>query len=271
MSTDIKEFFFEKTRPVRTILVEREPWFVASDVAKILNYTQAAFMTRMLDPDEKGLHLVQTLGGPQKMSVISEPGLYFAIMRSNSQKARAFQRWVTHEVLPSIRKTGSFAPPLEDRSKGDILRALAKQALASAEIADQRDALAAQVAEMAPHVAAHKAYLEAPSGYTVKEAATILRTEGIFWGDQNTLHSFLRDEMGWTYYQGRQTIVAKASAVSQGYVAVREYREKTYAPRILICPKGMDRLREILPPLMQKRSARFAVHTRRMTLKELAQ
>ena len=83
-----------------------EPLFVASDVAKILGYRMASDMTRRLDPDEKGTRSVRTLGGTQDLTVINEPGLYTAILGSKVEGAREFKRWVTSEVLPSIRKHG---------------------------------------------------------------------------------------------------------------------------------------------------------------------
>lgn len=93
---------------VRTVTKNEEPWFVATDVAKILGYKSAKDMYRSLDDDEKGGQNVPTLGGSQKLIVISESGLYHAIFISRKKEAKAFRRWVTEEVLPQIRRTGSF-------------------------------------------------------------------------------------------------------------------------------------------------------------------
>lgn len=107
---DLTRFYGEA--PVRVHLdAEDEPWFVASDVAKILGYSEASAMTRHLDPDERGLSNWQTPSGEQQMIMISESGLYSAILRSRVEGARPFKRWVTHEVLPSIRRTGSYSAP----------------------------------------------------------------------------------------------------------------------------------------------------------------
>lgn len=86
-----------------------EPWFVATDVAEALGYSETAAMTRSLDDDEKGLQIVQTLGGNQEMTIINESGLYSAILKSRKPEAKAFKKWVTSEVLPSIRRTGSYS------------------------------------------------------------------------------------------------------------------------------------------------------------------
>lgn len=85
-----------------------EPWFVAGDVAAVLDYRDAFNMVRLLDDDEKGTQKVSTLGGQQGMAVINESGPYSAILRSNKPQARQFKKWVTSEVLPAIRKTGSY-------------------------------------------------------------------------------------------------------------------------------------------------------------------
>ncbi len=110
-SGGVVQFSFESL-PVRVVPDEHgEPWFVATDVARILDYRNAPDMTRNLDEDEKGTQIVRTPGGPQKTSVISESGLFAAILRSRKPEARKFRKWVTSEVLPSIRKTGSYATP----------------------------------------------------------------------------------------------------------------------------------------------------------------
>lgn len=97
---------------VRTYEDEKgELWFIATDVARILGFRDATHMTRGLDPDEKGLHIVETPGGEQTLSTISEAGLFHALNSARVETARPFKRWVNHEVLPSIRRTGSYSLP----------------------------------------------------------------------------------------------------------------------------------------------------------------
>lgn len=100
-------FTFE-TEMVRVIMRDDDPWWIAGDVSAVLGYSEAAAMTRTLDDDEKGLHILQTLGGDQQVSIISESGLFAAILKSRKPEAKRFRRWVTGEVLPSIRKTGRY-------------------------------------------------------------------------------------------------------------------------------------------------------------------
>lgn len=93
---------------VRSILIDGEPWFVAADVCKALELEKINRALSRLDDDEKGAHSVSTPGGRQRMSIISESGLYSLILGSRKPEARAFKRWITHEVIPSIRKHGAY-------------------------------------------------------------------------------------------------------------------------------------------------------------------
>ena len=126
---NIIPFSFE-SKQIRVVEINNEPWFVATDIASILEYTEAAAMTRYLDDDEKGLSIVRTLGGEQSVSVINESGLYSAILRSRKPEAKVFKKWVTSEVLPSIRKTGGYQlPSLKvPQSFAEALRLAADQA-----------------------------------------------------------------------------------------------------------------------------------------------
>lgn len=93
---------------VRSILIDGDPWFVAADVCKALEIEKTNRALSRLDDDEKGAHSVSTPGGRQRMSIISESGLYSLILGSRKPEAKAFKRWITHEVIPSIRKHGAY-------------------------------------------------------------------------------------------------------------------------------------------------------------------
>lgn len=96
---------------IRTVMQEGEPWFVAKDVCDVLELGNSRQALTRLDEDEKGVISTDTLGGSQEMSIVNEPGLYTLILGSRKPEAKAFKRWVTHEVLPAIRKTGRYAAP----------------------------------------------------------------------------------------------------------------------------------------------------------------
>ena len=97
---------------IRVIMQGGEPWFVAKDVCECLELGNPRTSVALLDDDEKGVHTMDTPGGAQEMSIISEAGLYSLILRSRKPEAKAFKRWVTHDILPSIRKTGGYGMSL---------------------------------------------------------------------------------------------------------------------------------------------------------------
>ena len=93
---------------IRVLMRLGDPWFVAKDACDCLEIVNASQACQTLDEDEKGIYKVYTLGGSQDMMLISESGLYTLVMRSNKPEAKVFRKWVTSEVLPSIRKTGGY-------------------------------------------------------------------------------------------------------------------------------------------------------------------
>jgi prophage antirepressor-like protein len=109
MNQQLVPFDFEG-RPVRVVTDSQgEPWFVAADVLATIGLDRKAL--ERLDEDEKGVSSIHTPGGGQEMTTVNEPGLYTLVLGSRKAEAKRFKRWVTHEVLPSIRKTGSYAVP----------------------------------------------------------------------------------------------------------------------------------------------------------------
>lgn len=116
--SSIIPFSFESTE-IRAITNDQgEPWFVAADVAEVLGYREAYHMVRMLDDDESAPHNVGVrsengVEQDREMTIISESGLYACILKSRRPEANVFRKWVTGEVLPSLRKTGRYAVPTE--------------------------------------------------------------------------------------------------------------------------------------------------------------
>lgn len=109
MNQQLAPFDFEG-RQVRIVTdAQGEPWFVAADVLSTISLDRKAL--ERLDDDEKGVNSIHTPGGVQEMTTVNEPGLYALVLGSRKAEAKRFKRWVTHEVLPAIRKTGSYAVP----------------------------------------------------------------------------------------------------------------------------------------------------------------
>ena len=107
MNNSVQSFNFNQNQ-IQVINKDGEAWFVASEIAAMFGYRDAANLTRILDDDEKGTHNVSTLGGKQDVSVINESGFYHAAFKSRKAEVKPFRKWVTSEVLPAIRKTGSY-------------------------------------------------------------------------------------------------------------------------------------------------------------------
>lgn len=106
---ELKIFQKEEFGAVRAIMKNGEPWFIAKDVCEALGIQNIRPNMDTLDDDEKGVYNIYTPGGEQQMSIVSEPGLYSLILRSRKPEAREFKRWVTHDILPSIRHHGLYA------------------------------------------------------------------------------------------------------------------------------------------------------------------
>lgn len=104
----MKKVYHYNKMPVRTIKKDGDTWWVAQDVCDILGQKNVSMALRRLDADEKGISLIDTLGGKQQLAIVNEFGLYQLILSSRKQEARNFRRWVTHEVLPTIRQTGQY-------------------------------------------------------------------------------------------------------------------------------------------------------------------
>ena len=107
---------FENTDwKIRVIMRDGEPWFVAKDACDCLDLGNISQTCSRLDDDERGIISNDTPSGKQEMLIVSEPGLYSLVGSSKKQEAKAFKRWVNHEVLPSIRKTGGYGRNQRER------------------------------------------------------------------------------------------------------------------------------------------------------------
>ncbi len=197
-----------------------DPWFVAKDVCDALGLGRQQDSTRYLDDDEKRECLVDTPGGRQKMACVSEPGLYKLVMKSRTATAKRFQRWVTHTVLPSIRKHGAYATDeTVDRILADpefgirLLTALKKERGRSA-------ALEAENAELRPKALYADAVAASDGTCLVGELAKIMRQNGVDVG-QNRLFEWLRRD-GYLGNSGCNRNVPTQRAMDMGLFRIKE-------------------------------------------------
>ena len=116
MDNGTQVFQFDGAK-VRVLMKDGEPWFVAKDVCDALLHTNSRKALENLDEDEKGYAKVYTVGGAQEMAIVNESGVYTLVIRSNLPEAKRFRKWVTNEVLPSIRKHGMYlSDPMLERA-----------------------------------------------------------------------------------------------------------------------------------------------------------
>ncbi|WP_025683627.1 BRO family protein [Paenibacillus maysiensis] len=214
--SEIKPFMYGSNE-VRTVSIQSEPWFVAKDVCAVLEMDQS--QTRRLDEDEKGLCSIQTLGGIQEMLCVNEPGLYTLILGSRKPEAKQFKRWITHEVIPSIRKHGAYMSPdtIEKAILNpDFLINLATELkneqtariAAESKITEQKK----QLKDQETPVAIYNLAISAQNTQSMNEVAKILGT------GRNRLFNILREESVII----KDRTVPYQRYIDAGYFVVRE-------------------------------------------------
>ena len=223
MNTNIQTFDF-KGAALRTLTDEAgEPWFVAKDVCNILEISNVSDAISKLDDDEKSniaISYIAQNGGKAPL-IISEPGLYKLIMRSRKPEAKEFQRWVTHEVLPSIRKHGGYMMGQENMTPEQMT--LAAMRWLQSKVDEQQKQLEAQHAEIEaqkPKVLFADAVGASDGTVLIGQLAKMLRQNGVNIG-QNRLFQRLRDE-GYLGTTGQNRNVPTQKAMNLGLFRTKE-------------------------------------------------
>lgn len=220
MENNLRVFTYNSAR-VRTVDKGGEPWFVLKDVCGVLGISNHRMVTDRLDTDEKGVSQIDTLGGTQDMTVINESGLYNVILRSDKPEAKPFRKWVTSEVLPSIRKHGAYMTP--ETLEAAILNPdyLLKVATALKAETDKRKALEAKIAADAPKVLFSEAVTASDSCILIGDFAKVLRQNGVDIG-QNRLFQWLRDNGYLIRRKGDSWNMPTQKAIEKGLFFVKE-------------------------------------------------
>ncbi len=190
-----------------------EPVFVAKDICAILDLGNPRSSIALLDDDEKGVHSVDTPGGKQQMTTVTEPGFYKLVMRSRKPEAKAFQRWVTHEVLPALRRDGGYMVARDETPEQTMARAVL---LAQATIDRQRD----RIAELEPKALFADAVAASDGTCLVGELAKMMRQNGVEVG-QNRLFAMLRED-GYLGNVGQNRNVPTQRAMDLGLFRIKE-------------------------------------------------
>lgn len=193
--TEITPFTFPATgQTVRTVTVDDEPWFIAKDACEVIGVIKYRDAVAQLDADERMSVVVDTPGGPQLMSAVNEAGVYTLMMISRSPQVKPFRRWVTHDVLPAIRKTGSYS--LADfpvpTNFAEALELAARQQRELEVVATRALAAEHELLELAPAAHAWDTLASADGDYSVREAGYILNRDPAIKTGERRLFDLLR-------------------------------------------------------------------------------
>lgn len=248
MNNEIQKFDFKGTS-LRTLTDKAgEPWFVAKDVCDILEISNPSDALQALDDDEKtnlGNSYVWSEPGRRPL-IISEPGLYRLVMCSRKPEAKEFQRWVTHEVLPQIRKTGGYIPASET---DDDMTILAKAVMIGQRtMEEQKQRLAAQqsrIDELQPKASAWDNFVDIPDALSVRDSAKLLSNLGrpvgqaeLFeWLDR---HDWIfREDKHWSARQNRINAGHLLMVPSKSHGTRKDGTPFAFPPTVKVTRKGL--------------------------------
>lgn len=249
-ATDVEVFQFPATGTgVRTMVRNGEPRFVARDICSVLEISNVTDAVRSLDDDEYELvpaALVSNEARPQDtLNLVTEAGLYSLILRSRKPEAKAFKRWITHEVLPTIRKTGRYeVAPALPTSYAEALRELAATV-------EERDAAAAALAAAAPAADAWNHLASAEGDFSVADAAKILSRDPQISVGRDRLFTHM-SRWGWVYRPGgfdrwrvyqTQIETGRLSELPSSHYHPRTGELVLDPPQVRVTAKGLQEIR----------------------------
>lgn len=245
-------------RNVRVVEIDGETWFVATDVARELGYGLATDLTKHLDADEKGMHTVHTLGGEQVLAVISEPGVYRAIIqrRTNKkhdgglcEKVTRFQRFVFHDVLPSIRQTGSYNPA--PASAFAIPATYAEALRLAADQAEQITKQQAEIATLVPKGSFFDQFVDANGLYGFQNAGRALNCR------PNLFTKWLKQK--YCFYAG-ECLVPYQQYLQAGLFEIKNFiaDDGKARPRGFVTAKGLEYFSTRVPAEIKTRETSAA-------------
>jgi len=226
--------------PIRIHDRDGHPWFVLADVCRVLGIGNPSDAAKRLDDDERdALDITDPIGRAQAATIINESGLWSLVLTSRKPAAKTFKKWITAEVLPSLRKTGSFGVPAQamlPRDPRELLSYITRQAGDMVGLQDM-------VASLEPKAAALDRLAESEGSHPPTVAAKAL---GVRPG---RLFDWL-EEHAWLY-RGAEGLVGYQVKIDQGLIEHRPYRIERhgkpdrFVSRALITPKGIAKLAEL--------------------------
>ena len=244
MENKITVFENEEFGAVRTVIIDGEPWFVANDVFRVLAVKNTKDALHTLDDDEKsGVDIIDPHGRIQRTNCISESGLYSIVLRSRKSEARAFRRWITHEVIPAIRRHGMYAttPMLRKfQENPELIRLVCERMLAEKDRADRLDE---KVSELQPKADFFDAFVNPDDGTNIRSTAKEL---GI---PERMFCKFLQDA-GFLYRCPAGNLMPYNKPSNDGLFIVRDFYTQFghHGTYTLITAAGKNLIRRLLNP-----------------------
>ena len=243
MGSDVQIFKNEQFGEIRTVVIDGEPWFVAVDVCRALEIVNSRDALTRIDEDEKGVVLTDTPGGKQEVTTVNEPGLYSLVLGSRKPEAKVFKRWITHEVIPSIRKNGGYIAGQETMSDVELM---ARALIVAQNVIEEKNR---QISGLTEENLLMKPKAEYFDDLVDRKLLTNFRdTAKEFHLGQKRFIAFLTDN-GYAYRDARGRILPHQKHVDAGLFELKECRSERSrwaGMQTLITPRGRETFRLLL-------------------------
>lgn len=218
---DVTIFRKDEFGAVRAVMLEGEPWFVAADVCRALGLGNSSDVIKRLDEDERTLVSIEGASNGLPVNAVNEPGLYALILGSRKPEAKAFKRWITHEVIPEIRKTGGYIAGQETMDDDQLLaNALMVAQRKIAERNKQLEAANEKIKADAPKVLFAETVEKAETCISIGTLAKILNQAGLDIGERRLFERLRNDK--WLNSKGRNWNVPSQKSMDMGLMRVHE-------------------------------------------------
>ena len=239
MDNNLAVFNSEEFGELRTIMIEGEPWFVANDVCTILDINRT--QTRRLDDDEKGVCSMHTPGGEQNVGIVNEYGLYNLILGSRKPEAKAFRRWITHEVLPSIRRHGVYATNSALKKFLDNPELIMELGAVMLRERDRANALSDELKIACPRAEYFDTFISPGDCTNIRNTAKELQVP-----ERQFCRFLLESRL--MYRSPAGTLMPYSKSQKDGLFIVKDFYSKNgfFGAYSLITPKGKDLIRTML-------------------------
>ncbi len=239
MDNNLAVFNSEEFGELRTIMIEGEPWFVANDVCTILDINRT--QTRRLDDDEKGVCSMHTPGGEQNVGIVNEYGLYNLILGSRKPEAKAFRRWITHEVLPSIRRHGVYATNSALKKFLDNPELIMELGAVMLRERDRANALSDELKIARPKAEYFDTFISPGDCTNIRNTAKELQIP-----ERQFCRFLLESRL--MYRSPAGTLMPYSKSQKDGLFVVKDFYSKSgfFGAYSLITPKGKDLIRTML-------------------------